>query len=153
MQRTSARRSIRIRRSANRSAWPPSCMKASVPTCRRRRRSNAIRPVCMQAGSKSLRQRQKNGAPCEGRAVFLCGREKQRRALSLRRCTTPHTASPRVSRPKEDRPQKNPGLAPGKRYVIQRIGALGQSNRASGNGTTLLLAVTPAQRVSCAGAR
>jgi hypothetical protein len=47
--------------------------------------------------------------------------------------------------------QKNPGLSPGKRYAVQRIGAFGQSNRMSGNGTTLLLEITPAQRVGWAG--
>ncbi|MFL9961327.1 hypothetical protein PQR02_09480 [Paraburkholderia sediminicola] len=47
--------------------------------------------------------------------------------------------------------KKNPGLTPGKRYVVQRIGAFGQSNRVSGNGATLLLAITPAQRVRWAG--
>ncbi|APA84453.2 hypothetical protein BJG93_02885 [Paraburkholderia sprentiae WSM5005] len=35
--------------------------------------------------------------------------------------------------------------------LLQRIGAFGQSNRISGNGTTLLLAITPAQRVGLAG--
>jgi hypothetical protein len=47
--------------------------------------------------------------------------------------------------------KKNPGLAPGKRYAVQRIGAFGLRNRVSGNGTTLLLAITPAQRVGRAG--
>jgi hypothetical protein len=36
---------------------------------------------------------------------------------------------------------------------LQRIGAFGQSNRRSGNGTTLLLAVTLAQRVGRAGVK
>jgi hypothetical protein len=36
---------------------------------------------------------------------------------------------------------------------LQRIGAFGQSNRMSGNGTTLLLAITPAQRVRWAGVK
>jgi hypothetical protein len=45
--------------------------------------------------------------------------------------------------------KKNPGLTPGKRYAIERIGAFGQSNRVSGNGTTLLLTVTPAKREPC----
>jgi hypothetical protein len=35
--------------------------------------------------------------------------------------------------------------------LLQRIGAFGQSNRMSGNGTTLLLEITPAQRVGWAG--
>jgi hypothetical protein len=35
--------------------------------------------------------------------------------------------------------------------LLQRIGAFGQSNRMSGNGTTLLLEITPAQRVGGAG--
>jgi hypothetical protein len=37
--------------------------------------------------------------------------------------------------------------------LFQRIGAFGQSNRVSGNGTTLLLAITPAQRVGWAGVK
>jgi hypothetical protein len=45
--------------------------------------------------------------------------------------------------------QKNPGVSPGKRYAVQRIGAFGQSNRVSGNGTTLLLTITPAQLALC----
>jgi hypothetical protein len=36
---------------------------------------------------------------------------------------------------------------------LQRIGAFGPSNRVSGNGTTLLLAITPAQRVGWAGVK
>jgi hypothetical protein len=48
--------------------------------------------------------------------------------------------------------KKNPGHFAGQTIRVERIGAFGQSNRVSGNGTTLLLAVTPAQRVSCAGA-
>ncbi|MGF6814028.1 hypothetical protein OKW33_000834 [Paraburkholderia atlantica] len=36
---------------------------------------------------------------------------------------------------------------------LQRIGAFGPSNRISGNGTTLLLAITPAQRVGWAGVK
>jgi len=37
---------------------------------------------------------------------------------------------------------------------LQRIGAFGQSNRMSGNGTTtLLLTITPAQRVGWAGVK
>jgi hypothetical protein len=46
--------------------------------------------------------------------------------------------------------QKNPGLSPGKRYVIQRIGAYGHEIRVSGNGTTLLLAV---RRPTCEAGR
>jgi hypothetical protein len=44
-------------------------MKASVPTCRRRKRSKAIRPVCIRAGG--FDDANKNGAPCKGRAVFF----------------------------------------------------------------------------------
>ena len=40
---TSARRSTRTRRSANRSAWRPKCSKACAPTCRRRRRNRQSR--------------------------------------------------------------------------------------------------------------
>ncbi|WP_233848414.1 hypothetical protein [Paraburkholderia sp. HD33-4] len=36
---------------------------------------------------------------------------------------------------------------------LQRIGASGQSNRMSGNGATLLLTITPAQRVGWAGVK
>ncbi|MBB5506239.1 hypothetical protein [Paraburkholderia atlantica] len=36
---------------------------------------------------------------------------------------------------------------------LRRIGAFGPSNRISGNGTTLLLARTPAQRVGWAGVK
>ncbi|MBB5406534.1 hypothetical protein HDG34_000449 [Paraburkholderia sp. HC6.4b] len=36
---------------------------------------------------------------------------------------------------------------------LQRIGAFGSSNRISGNGTTLLLAITPAQRIGWAGVK
>jgi hypothetical protein len=36
---------------------------------------------------------------------------------------------------------------------LQRIGAFGQSNRMSGNGPTLLLAITPTQRVGWAGVK
>jgi hypothetical protein len=74
-------------------------------------------------------KQRKNGASCEGRAVLL----------------TPDGAE------QADDWQKNPGLTPGKRYAVQRIGAFGQSNRVSGNGATLLLAITPAQRVRWAG--
>jgi hypothetical protein len=51
------------------------------------------------------------------------------------------------------RSKKNPGCFAGQTIRGQRIGAFGQSNRVSGNGTTLLLAITPAQRVRCAGVR
>ncbi|MBC8751371.1 MULTISPECIES: hypothetical protein [Paraburkholderia] len=36
---------------------------------------------------------------------------------------------------------------------LQRIGAFGQSNRICGNGTTLLLAITPTQHVGWAGVK
>jgi len=50
---------------------------------------------------------------------------------------------------RKNKGRKKPGLPPGKRYAIERIGAFGQSNRVSGNGTTLLLTVTPAKREPC----
>src|SRR4051794_16993162 len=114
MQQISARPFIRIRRWANRSAWPPSCTKASVPICRRKRRSSPllVRPsACGGPG-----QANRNGASCEGRAVFFETGQGGKRTIGK------SGGSAKKSRPRA-----------GKRYVVQRIGAFGQSNRVTGN--------------------
>jgi hypothetical protein len=93
----------------------------------------------MQAGSWKYRQRKRRvlqkGAP------FFFGQQ----VGGLGRAQVTHRQG-RVNAPK-----KIPATFAGQTIRVQRIGAFGQSNRVSGNGTTLLLTITPAQRVCCAG--
>ncbi|MFM0013317.1 hypothetical protein PQR46_38120 [Paraburkholderia sediminicola] len=75
-------------------------MLLNPPACRRVRRSRGT----------------KNGAPFAGRAVFLCSKQRKAFVVQQRMQDAPRTSGSG---------KKNPGLSPGKRYAIQRIGAFG----------------------------
>jgi hypothetical protein len=75
----------------------------------------------MQMGSMHVNAKaKKNGAPRKGRAVFLSNR-------SCKAFAAPHRIASHETCIGSFRSlEKNPGFSPGKRYVVQRIGAYGQ---------------------------